>query len=214
MLTDYGNEHKEFRDAVVEFHKLRQAKDTLQMTYDIGDIAKVYHKYGRMEGEPLVSIKSNIIFDYYNNRNSKKEYDMVLLAMFMGIKSIVGNKNFASTTAEMIKCRMVGVKSPSLLQETLKRNKTLKYFYDTYSTRRKYYKMMKDLEKYGFIQSCVSCNRRTYLSCKLSTDELEEEAAQDIANTSETIQMKRYHAAKRASRIRINEMLKFVINSH
>lgn len=211
-LTDYGNKHKEFRDAVIEFHKLRQAKDTLNMRYNIEDVANVYHKYGKMEGEPLVSVKTDIMFSYYNMRNSKKEYDMVLLAMYMGIKSIVGNKNFAATTAEMIKCRMVGVKSLSMLQETLKNNKTVKYFYDTYSTRRKYYKMMRDLEKRGFIQSCVSCNRRTYISCKLPTEELEQEAAQDIVNTSESIQMKRYHAAKRASRIRINEMLKFAIN--
>ena len=75
-------------------------------------------------------------------------------------------------------------------------------------------KLMMDLEKYGYIQSCVSCNRRTYISCKLSQEELEQRAAEEIVNASSSLQIKRYHEVKRASRIRINEILKFAINSH
>jgi len=214
ILSDYGSKNKEFRDKAIEFHKLRQAKSTLGMTYSIEDIIIVYHKYGKMEGEPLVSVKIDIMFDYYNRRNSKKEYDMVLLALYMGIKSIVGNKDFAATTAEMIKCRMIGVKSPSLLQEVLKKNKAVKYFYDTYTTRWKYDKAMNDLLKYKFISSELSYGRRTYISCKLSYEELEESASKDFVDNSVTLQLKRYHAEKRASRERIMEMLQFVINSH
>lgn len=213
MLMDHGESNPEFHGRVMEFYKLRQVKDVLGISFNIESVINTHKRYGEYNCEPLVSIKKEIMFDFYKNRDRKSEYEMVLFAMFMAIKSIIGNKDFCATTSEMIKCRMIGAKNKDSLGTTLK-NKKLKYFYDTYTTRRKYYRLMMDLEKYGYIQSCVSCNRRTYISCKLSQEELEQRAAEEIVNASSSLQIKRYHEAKRASRIRINEILKFVINSH
>lgn len=210
MLQEYGESNPIFHNRVIEFHKLRQIKDVLGVNFNIGYIIETHDKYGEYNGEPLVSVKKEIMFDFYKNREKKSEYEMVLFAMFMGVKSIIGNKDFCATTSDMIKCRMIGAKNKDAVNTILAENAKLQYFFETYTTRRKYYKLMMDLERFGYIQSCVSCNRRTYISCKLTQDELEQRAAEEIVNESDTLRLKRYHEAKRASRVRINERLKFV----
>lgn len=214
ILSEYGENNQEFHNRVVEFYKLRQIKDVIGICFNIESVTKTHDKYGDYNGEPLVSVKKEIMFDFYNNRNKKSEHEMVLFAMFMGIKSIIGNKDFCATTSDMIKCRMIGAKNKESLNKILKNDSKARYFYETYTTRRKYYKLLMELEKYGYIQSCVSCNRRTYISCKLNQEELEHRAAEDIVNTSETLQMKRYHESKKVSRTRINELLKFAVNTY
>lgn len=213
-LIDVGESNREFHNRVIEFYKLRQVKDTLGLTFSIKHIIKVHDKYGDFTGEPLVSIKKEIMVDFYQNRDLKTEHEWVLFAMFLGVKSIIGNKDYSATTADMIKCRMVGAKNKDNLAAILKRNATCQYFYDIYTTRRKYEKLMMELEKYGYVKSCITYNRRTYISCKLSMDQLEQVAAEGVVCSSETLQMQRYHEAKKAARIRISERLKFVINSN
>lgn len=213
-LIEIGENNREFHNRVIEFYKLRQVRDTLGFTFSIRHIIKVHDSFGDYTAEPLVSVKKEIMIDFYQNRDTKSEQEWVLFAMFMGIKSIIGNKDYCATTADMIKCRMVGAKNKDNLATILKKNAACRYFYDTYTTRRKYEKLMMELEKYGYIKSCISYNRRTYISCKLSLGQLEQVAAEGVVNSSETLQMQRYHEAKKAARIRISERLKFVVNGH
>ena len=54
------------------------------------------------------------MFDFY--KNTKTDYEKALFAMYAGIRSIIGNKDFAETSGSMIKCRMLGAKNQSELE--------------------------------------------------------------------------------------------------
>lgn len=164
-LDEYCNSDNAMKDEIIEFHKLRQAKDILGLTYDIEAMADTYHKYGEFEACPVVSVSIKMMLDYYSN--PKDMYEKALFAMFLGIRSLIGNRDYACTTADMIKCRMFGAKDKKELKSMLT-DAIISKAYKTYTTRHYYDKMMKDLRVFNFIQSEIGYYRRTYISCKLS----------------------------------------------
>lgn len=160
------------RQEIIEFHKLRQAKDILGMTYSIEPIINIHKKYGNFEGSPTVSVRVKMMFDFYENK--KTDYEKALLAMFLGIRSIIGRKSFACTTGEVIKYRMFGTMNKDGLKRALS-NENLQKAYKKYTTDYHYKKMLKDLLAYKFLSSEIGYARRTYVSCRLSMSELKEE---------------------------------------
>ena len=184
-IYEYCREHQELKDEIEEFHRLRQIKDVLGITFDISTIASTYKTYYTdylgFKNQPLVSIKKEMMFDFYEN--PKTEYEKALFAMYAGIRSIIGNKNFAETTGNMIKCRMFGAKNQAELEFILN-DKKVKSAYKQYTTDYHYKKMLKDLVLQGFLMSEIGYNKRTYVSCKLDLKGLEDAIVEHIKSKS------------------------------
>ena len=121
-IYNYCKEYPEFQEEIEEFYRLRQVKDMLNLEFDIASICKRHKEYDKIyngfKSQPLVSIKTGMMFDYY--QNDKTDYEKALFAMYAGIRSIIGDKNFAATTGSMIKCRMFGAKNQNELEIVLK----------------------------------------------------------------------------------------------
>ena len=168
-LDEYCNTDNTLKDEIIEFHKLRQGKNILELEYNIEAVADTYHKYGTFEGYPIISVSVKMMLDYYSN--PKDRYEKALFAMYLGIRSLIGNRDYACTTADMVKCRMFGAKEKKELDFILK-DASISKAYKSYTTKYHYTKMMKDLRVFNFIQSEIGYCRRTYISCKLSMIEL------------------------------------------
>ena len=134
-IYEYCKEHRELKNEIEEFHRLRQVKDVLGITFDISSVAKTYKEYhtayNGFHNQPLVSISQKMMFDFYEN--TKTDYEKALFAMYAGIRSIIGNKDFAETTGNMIKCRMFGAKNQAELELILS-DKKVKSAYKQYTT--------------------------------------------------------------------------------
>lgn len=184
-IYEYCTEHQDFLNEIEEFHRLRQVKDVLEMSFDIAPICKTYKEYNEaydgFKNQPLVSIKTDMMFDYYVNH--KTDYEKALFAMYAGIRSIIGNKDFAETTGKMIKCRMFGAKNSEELVHILKDKKVMAA-YKQYTTDYHYKKMLKELVARGFLMSEIGYNRRTFVSCKLNMKGLEDAIVDHIKQKS------------------------------
>lgn len=143
-IYEYCKEHQELKNEIEEFHRLRQVKDVLGITFDISSVAKTYKEYyavyNGFHNQPLVSISQKMMFDFY--KNTKTDYEKALFAMYAGIRSIIGNKDFAETTGGMIKCRMFGAKNQAELELILSDRK-VKSAYKQYTTDYHYKKNVK-----------------------------------------------------------------------
>lgn len=174
-ISEYCKEDPLFQVDLEEFHRLRQMKEVLNMSFEISSVINTYYKYNivydSFKNQPLVSIKTQMMFDYYQNK--KTDYEKALFAMYAGIKLIIGNKDFAETTGNMIKCRMFGAKNKQELESILKDKKVMAG-YSRYITDYHYKKMLKELIARGFLMSEVGYNRRTFVSCKLDMKGLED----------------------------------------
>lgn len=192
-IYEYCKEHQDLKNEIEEFHRLRQVKDVLGITFDISSVAKTYKTYhaayNRFHNQPLVSISQKMMFDFY--KNTKTDYEKALFAMYAGIRSIIGNKDFAETTGSMIKCRMFGAKNQAELELILS-DKKVKSAYKQYTTDYHYKKMLKELVVRGFLQSEIGYNRRTYVSCKLDMKGLEDAIVEHIKQKSLNYNIKQF----------------------
>ncbi|WP_106832240.1 hypothetical protein [Parabacteroides pacaensis] len=184
-IYEYCKENPDFQKEIEEFHRLRQVKDVLEITFNISSIINTYKTYNiaynGFNNQPLVSIKKDMMFDFY--KNSKTDYEKALFAMYAGIRSIIGNKDFAETTGSMIKCRMFGAKNQDELEFILK-DKKVTTAYKRYTTDYHYKKMLKELVARGFLMSEIGYNKRTFVSCKLDMKGLEDAIVNHIQNKS------------------------------
>ena len=130
-----------------------------------------------------------MMFDFY--KNTKTDYEKALFAMYAGIRSIIGNKDFAETTGGMIKCRMFGAKNQAELELILSDRK-VKSAYKQYTTDYHYKKMLKELVVRGFLQSEIGYNKRTYVSCKLDMKDLEDAIVEHIKQKSLNYKIKQF----------------------
>ena len=184
-LVELGKEHEELKNEIEEFHRLRQVKTVLNITFDISCVAQTYQKYytayNGFHNQPLVSISQRMMFNFY--KNTKTDYEKALFAMYAGIRSIIGNKDFAETTGNMIKCRMFGAKNQAEL-ELILNDKKVKSAYKQYTTDYHYKKMLKELVVRGFLMSEIGYNKRTYVSCKMDMKGLEDAIVEHIKHKS------------------------------
>lgn len=190
-IYEYCKEHPDFQNEIEEFHRLRQVKSVLDISFNIASICKTYKDYNQayngFKNQPLVSIKKDMMFDYY--QNNKTDYEKALFAMYAGIRSIIGNKDFAETTGSMIKCRMFGAKNSTELESILKDKKVFAA-YKQYTTDYHYKKMLKELVARGFLMSEIGYNRRTFVSCKLDMKGLEDAIVEHIEQKSLILSLK------------------------
>jgi len=187
-FVQIASTNNKLRDLCLEFYKMHLALQSLKIKGNIQRIlsaskevlriqCKTEAKYGR---EPSVMLKTDLIFDYY--KKSKSSNDILILAAYSGIKSIIGKKEFAGTTKQMIVSRMIGAKSDKVLQDFLK-DKTLKTIFDKYSKRYWFDKLINELRIRDFIRSKITLKfgfkSRMYLSCKLDSNQLSSKLAEN-----------------------------------
>ena len=207
-IYEYCKEHQELKNEIEEFHRLRQVKDVLGITFDISSVAKTYKTYhaayNGFHNQPLISISQKMMFDFY--KNTKTDYEKALFAMYAGIRSIIGNKDFAETTGSMIKCRMFGAKNQAELDFILS-DKKVKSTYKQYTTDYHYKKMLKELVVRGFLQSEIGYNKRTYVSCKLDMKGLEDAIVEHIKQKSLNYKVKQFENSRLQAINSINRRL-------
>ena len=184
-IYEYCKEHEELKNDIEEFHRLRQVKTVLNITFDISCVIRTYQKYytayNGFHNQPLVSISQRMMFDFY--LNPKSDYEKALFAMYAGIRSIIGNKDFAETT------RMFGAKNQAEL-ELILNDKKVKSVYKQYTTDYHYKKMLKELVVRGFLMSEIGYNKRTYVSCKMDMKGLEDAIVEHIKQKSLNLKIK------------------------
>ena len=192
-IYEYCKEHQELKNEIEEFYRLRQVKNVLEIKFDISSVAETYKSYhaayNGFHNQPLVSISQKMMFDFY--KNTKTDYEKALFAMYAGIRSIIGYKDFAETTGSMIKCRMFGAKNQTELELILSDRK-VKSAYKQYTTDYHYKKMLKELVVRGFLQSEIGYNKRTYVSCKLDMKGLEDAIVEHIKQKSLNYKVKQF----------------------
>lgn len=207
-IYEYCKEHQELKNEIEEFHRLRQVKNVLEIKFDISSVAETYKKYhvayNGFHNQPLVSISQKMMFDFY--KNTKTDYEKALFAMYAGIRSIIGYKDFAETTGSMIKCRMFGAKNQTELKLILSDRK-VKSAYRQYTTDYHYKKMLKELVVRGFLQSEIGYNKRTYVSCKLDMKGLEDAIVEHIKQKSLNYKVKQFENSRLQAINSINHRL-------
>lgn len=201
-IREYLEGDLEFRDMILDFHALRQVKDILGITFNIESVLENIEKIKKIlpEKDALVTIKKEMMFDYYKNKKTAYEIDM--FACYLGIRSILGKKEFCFTTRKMILCRMIGCKSSKDIKDATK-VKELKKVYESYSIDYRMTKLLDNLVVNNFISKiAVKALRRTYLSTQFNMVELEQAIKNDLQNNSKKrIQKNKQDEKDAASRI-------------
>ena len=97
-------------------------------------------------------------------------YDINLLRAYIGIKSIIGRNNFATTHKSVILSRMLGCKSNEALTAFLSENDDAKETYDKYSGRKRMDKLLFQLMERKLVTVLSRRHEnRIYVSTKLRT---------------------------------------------
>lgn len=102
---------------------------------------------------------------YMGDVAKQREY-RARIAMWLGCASIIGSSTFKATTSDMIKCRMFGAINDDELQEQLANEETQSATYDFFTTRRRYDKLLSDLQISKLLGECP-WKRRTYISLRI-----------------------------------------------
>jgi hypothetical protein len=150
-----GDEAKQFKDASsflnVTNGNIQNAKRILS------DLPAKY---------PVVGVDRDMLFNYY--RYQKTEFEIICLAAFLAIKSIIGKKPYDKTNKIMIHARMFGYTSPKELPEELTP------LQKKYKTRWHMDKILQELQFNWNLKILWNHNRGIYISFDLSLDKLAE----------------------------------------
>jgi len=112
--------------------------------------------------EAKTSIDFDFLYDYRDNPKNEKQ--LVQLAAFMAVKSILGTKNYCRTTKNMILSRMFGYTKPP---------KEIKHpLYQKYTKRYHFTKLMDELSTHWKIKHYSYHMRGLYISQKMSIEKL------------------------------------------
>lgn len=128
---------------------------------------------------PLFKVNADMIIDRAIEPERTTPDQRAKLAMYLGILSIVGKEDYFKASSELIKCRMFGCKDSEELEARLQEDR-FKEAYDKYTTRRKYDRYLRELQEDGAIAK-LGIKNSTYLSVRLSFNELEERVRKEFA---------------------------------
>jgi len=152
-----GSEEKKYKDAL-NFLGITQKNYKRGITNAKNILSCMTGKY------PLTGIEKDMLFDYY--KNYKDDFEIVCLAAFLGIKSILGKKPYDKTNKAMIHARMFGYITANELPAKLTP------IQEKYKLRYPMDKVISELELNWHLKTLWNHNRGFYLSFDLSYDEL------------------------------------------
>ena len=188
QLMEHGRKEPKFHKIVLEFHRIRSTADLFGINVtDIDSVIDQYRKYSDESAKHTrwVSVKIGLLFEYMNQ--PKTEYQVMLLAAYMGVKAIIGNKPYARTTKSYILANMFGCMNETELQTLLIKNETLAELYHKYSSRKMFEKLNKELQKSGFVPEWLPNGKSgTFVSTKLGHKVFLREVAKELDGRKKT----------------------------
>jgi hypothetical protein len=120
----------------------------------------------RFRADAMPMCNKSLLFDFRDNLQN----DINLLRAYIGIKSLIGRNNFATTHKSVILSRMLGCKSNEALTAFLSENDDAKETYDKYSGRKRMDKLLFQLMERKLVTVLSRRHEsRIYVSTKLRT---------------------------------------------
>ncbi len=157
LSEDWKNSATGNTDEVLEYGKIKRALYSLKIQPEL-DIIYIQKRYAKLEmsnSKILVMIKHQMISTHLTE--TKSEYDLATFCVYVAIKSILGQNKAVKTNKQMIITRAFGSN-----QEIAAK----------YSTRRRFDKIMRDLEMAWGVSRHSDHNRGFYISTNLPVKEL------------------------------------------
>lgn len=210
QLMEHGRKEPKFHRMVLDYHRIRSTADLFGISISVIDsVIAQYRKYSDESAKHTrwVSIKIGLLFEYMNQ--PKTEYQVLLLAAYMGVKAIIGNKPYARTTKSYILANMFGCMNETELQTLLIENGTLAELHKKYSSRKMFEKLNKELQKSGFVPEWLPNGKSgTFVSTKLGHKVFLREVAKELDGRKKTatkheVSVEEY---RKASVIELNEI--------
>lgn len=183
------NENDEFKsDSILHYQiHLATSKDHLGITiYSNDDTIQRYNEAvqlkqkfeNRYGPDAMPMCPKNILFDFRD-----KQQDLDVFRALIGIRSLIGFRNYIATTRPVILMRMLGCKSKKALDMFLQENEAARELYQKYARSRRsleyhFNKLFSQLLSRGFIKSKIfmrSVSRKIFLSINLNYDQLTSE---------------------------------------
>jgi len=172
-------DNPDLKDEAREYYQWHQAakfyEDSFRI-YNVGAIRKEYVKAkARQESfeadfgkDAMPSVKPSLLFNYLNN----PKQDVSQLLAYIGISSLIGQRNFISTSKPVILSRMIGAKSKAAFQ-AFSKNKESKEIIARFSKRWPMDKLLLSLAEQKFIMFLTRPHVSVvYVSKYMEPDEL------------------------------------------
>ncbi len=193
-LMRFTKNHKEWHEEIMAFHKLRQAAELFGVTIKNYDsLLSEFYKYSKAKTR-MVSVKRSMILEYW--KQPKTEYQIMLFAMYMAVKAIIGTKPLARTTKNFVMANTFGCMNEDELDRVMKENATIKELYDKYSTKRMWEKLTKDIQECGFVPEWLPMKKAgTFVSTKLNHKQFLKEVNKAIYDKGEIDTVRKRSAA-------------------
>lgn len=115
QIQEIFNTDHDFKNNAIEFYRMKQSYDFLGIKGNLSNCLKAGKQIEKTipENEPFPMINKNLLFEYRDH--DKSEFDLMQLAAYISIRSILGKKSYCRTTQEMIICRAFGYASKKRL---------------------------------------------------------------------------------------------------
>lgn len=139
-LIKVANSDPSFYDQIIHFGKLKSTFSLLSIDGSMDAAYKNAQEIEKKMGEkePMVMINRDHAFNFRDSE--KSEFELMTFAVYLGIRSILGEKPYCKTTKQMILARAFGFKN----HEELVKNKP--DIYEKYSNRYWIDKILAELE--------------------------------------------------------------------
>lgn len=121
----------------------------------------------KFDNSPLILLSTEIMQQLYENYPSMRVHEKAMWAMYLGMLSIIGNKEYAMTTSDAIRCRMFGARNKAEL-DTLLDDDKLRSVYEKFSGKYQYNKLLNAIQDRRMITE-IGLKRRTYISTRIKS---------------------------------------------
>jgi hypothetical protein len=173
-----GSEEKCYRESL-KFLGITQEKSKNGLTNAKNILSRMPSKH------PIVGIEKDMLFDYY--KNDKSDFDIICLGAFLGIRSILGTKQYCKTNKALIHARLFGYKTAKELPVKLTPIEA------KYQIRWQMDKVLIELQANWFLKLISNHQRGMYISFDLSLDELavKSEASKQLSKIQQFKELKK-----------------------
>lgn len=173
----------DIKEQATRWYQIRQTLSFFGMKISVTDLMGIAEQIlsELPEGKALVTVKIDMITEYRGNKKTNYEIDM--LACYLGMRSKLGKKVYCWTTKDEILRRMIGCTNKNDLTSILEIPE-LKKVYDYYSSSKykRLTKMLEVMEVRKFFSRIPTKQRKTYISTTLNDLELAKAITIDSIN--------------------------------
>ena len=160
------NENESFKINAMEYYRMHMAMESLRITP--GSIDSTLNEAKEVsakipENDPMPMINVTRLFNFL--KNEKSEFELVQLAAYIGIRSIIGKKQYCKTNKLHIVSRMFGYTSHKQVPIDFK-SEYLKELHKKYSHRYHIDKVIRELELNWNVLTYSNNIRGLYIAMK------------------------------------------------